>query len=47
LHEDVRAAAIPGSLVGHLLPQEKFDCKGIFFPGFKLGIEEDESQRAS
>ena len=27
LHEDVRAAPIPKSLVGHLLPQEKLDCQ--------------------
>jgi len=47
LHEDVRAAAIRKTLVGHLLPQEKFDRKGIYFPGLELGIEKDESQRTS
>jgi len=26
LHEDVRTAAIPKPLVGHLLPQEELDC---------------------
>jgi hypothetical protein len=25
LHKDVRAAEIPGSLVGHFLPQEKLN----------------------
>ena len=33
--------------MGHLLPQEKFDRKGIYFPGFELGIEEDEPQGTS
>jgi hypothetical protein len=27
LHEDVRVAAIPKSLVGNLLPQEELDCE--------------------
>jgi hypothetical protein len=47
LHEDVRAAAIPKSLVGNLLPQEELDREWTGFPGFELGIKKDESQGTS
>jgi len=44
LHKDVRAAAIPKSLVGNLLPQEEFDRQRVIFPVFEPGVQEDESQ---
>jgi hypothetical protein len=47
LHQDVRAAAIPKSLVGNLLPQEELERKSIGFPRFEPGIQEDQSQGTS
>jgi hypothetical protein len=44
LHEDVRAAAIPKSLVGNFLPQEEFHRQRILFPVIEPRIQKDESQ---
>jgi hypothetical protein len=45
LHEDVRTAAIPESLVGGLVPQEKSHGKQIVIAVADSRIEEDEPHR--
>ena|ERR1700730_15106633 len=38
VHEDVRVATIRESLVGGLLPQKEFHCKGSSGTGFELAL---------
>jgi len=43
LHEDVRAAAIRKSLVGHFLSQEKLNFKRIVLSCVQSGVKENKS----
>jgi hypothetical protein len=44
LHQDVRVAAIPKSLVGHFLPQEELDGKWAGYSCYQPRLQEDKSQ---
>jgi hypothetical protein len=47
LHQDVRVAAIPESLVGYFLSKEEFNRQWADRSGCKPRIQEDQSQGTS